>query len=38
MKTLAIGDIRIDRVVESELPIFEPEFLFPDGTREALAA
>lgn len=38
MKTLAIGDIRIDRVVESELPIFEPEFLFPDATREALAA
>ncbi|MEQ8248413.1 MAG: MBL fold metallo-hydrolase [Alphaproteobacteria bacterium] len=37
MKTLALGDIRIDRVVESELPIFEPDFLFPDATREALA-
>jgi glyoxylase-like metal-dependent hydrolase (beta-lactamase superfamily II) len=36
MKTLNIGDIRIDRVVESELPIFEPDFLFPDATHEAL--
>ncbi len=38
MKTLTIGDIRIDRVIESELPIFEPEFLFPDATRAALDA
>ncbi|NQV78926.1 MAG: MBL fold metallo-hydrolase [Alphaproteobacteria bacterium] len=38
MKTLAIGDVRIDRVVESEMPIFEPEFLFPDATRDALNA
>ncbi len=36
MKTLNIGDIRVDRVVESELPIFEPDFLFPDASHEAL--
>lgn len=38
MRTLNVGEIRIDRVVESELPIFEPDFLFPDATREALDA
>ena len=32
METLNIGDIRVDRVVESELPMFEPSFLFPDAT------
>jgi glyoxylase-like metal-dependent hydrolase (beta-lactamase superfamily II) len=36
MKTLNIGEMRVDRVVESELPIFEPNFLFPDATPEAL--
>jgi len=36
MKTIGIGDIRIDRVVESESPLFDPPFLFPDATAEAV--
>lgn len=36
MKTIALGDIRIDRVVESESPLFDPEFIFPDATVEAV--
>jgi glyoxylase-like metal-dependent hydrolase (beta-lactamase superfamily II) len=38
MKTLAVGDVRIDRVIESERPMFEPDFLFPEATREAIDA
>jgi glyoxylase-like metal-dependent hydrolase (beta-lactamase superfamily II) len=37
MTQLRLGDIRIDKVVESCGPIFEPNFLFPDATAEAIA-
>ena len=36
MKTIQLGDIRIDRIVESESPLFEPTFLLPDATPEAI--
>ncbi len=35
MKTLHLGDIRIDRIVELEGPGYDPEFFFPDATLEA---
>lgn len=38
MGTVHLGDITIDKVVESVGPIFEPDFLFPEATPEAMAA
>ncbi len=38
MKTIKVGDITIDRVLEHEGPIFEPEFLLPDLPPELLEA
>lgn len=37
MKTQALGDIRIDRIVEFETPIFSPISFFDEATPEALA-
>jgi glyoxylase-like metal-dependent hydrolase (beta-lactamase superfamily II) len=33
-----IGNVQIDRVVESELPLLDPLQIYPDATPEALAA
>ena len=38
MDQVQLGDITIDKVVESAGPIFEPDFLFPDATPDAMAA
>ena len=37
METQALGDIRIDRIVEFETPIFSPISFFDEATPEALA-
>jgi hypothetical protein len=37
METQALGDIRIDRIVEFETPIFSPIYFFDEATPEALA-
>jgi glyoxylase-like metal-dependent hydrolase (beta-lactamase superfamily II) len=37
METQALGDIRIDRIVELEKPIFSPISFFDEATPEALA-
>lgn len=38
MKTLHLGEVAIDRLVESEGPGYEIGFFFPDGTIEAFEA
>ena len=37
LDTLAVGDIRITRIVELEGPLYDPPALLPDATAEALA-
>ncbi len=37
MKPLQIGQFNVSRVVETEGPIFEPDFIFPDATEDAVA-
>ncbi len=34
--SFAIGDIRVDRIVEQEGPVFDPLTFFPTLTREVL--
>lgn len=36
MKTLNIGDVTVDRLIESEGPFFDPAFFFPDSNPEAI--
>ena len=36
MSRWTFGDISVDRVIESERPLFEPSILFPDSTQAAL--
>ena len=37
MSTWQLGNVRIDRVVEFEMPMIPPAVIFPDSTPEAIA-